>query len=551
MLPLASACSSGAPETTSPSISAQSQSTKDKEPFGKYDTPIDITMIRPTFPGMEFPEGMDIQNNNWITRIKNELGINIKYLWTTNEQQYQSKLNVTIASGILPDISVVYGSQLKQLADAGQLEDLTQVYNDYAAPFTKEMVESDKGITLNTCKVSDKIYGMPNLLSSIDGLAVMWIRQDWLDKLNLKVPKTMDDFYKVSTAFAQNDPDGNGKNDTIGLSMQKDFLGYRGWGGVLYGYFNGANAYPNIWVEKDSKVEYGSIQPEMKEPLKRLQKMYADGEIDREFAVKDLGKMAESVAKGQSGIAFGSMSNSFFPLGDTIRNNPKAEWRPYAIPTLADGTGQPYTYVGVQYYYAVKKGFANPEALVKLMNYAAEKTYGKTSTQKDRDELVYNTFDDGKGGKRGIGMQMFAPVFLENPTKNVNNWRLINDALEINDTAKLNVEQKSNYSEVKEFIDAKNVDRWGTYAVFGPTGSQGVIDYYVKNNLGKYDVFWGSQTPTMVSKLATLTKLQDQVFTNIIMGASIDEFDKFVTNWKTLGGDQITQEVNDWYKTIK
>jgi len=29
--------------------------------------------------------------------------------------------------------------------------------------------------------------------------------------------------------------------------------------------------------------------------------------------------------------------------------------------------------------------------------------------------------------------------------------------------------------------------------------------------------------------------------------ASIDEFDKFVAQWKQLGGDQITAEVNEWY----
>jgi len=33
--------------------------------------------------------------------------------------------------------------------------------------------------------------------------------------------------------------------------------------------------------------------------------------------------------------------------------------------------------------------------------------------------------------------------------------------------------------------------------------------------------------------------------------APIDDFDSFVTNWKKLGGDQITQEVNEWYASNK
>ena len=39
-------------------------------------------------------------------------------------------------------------------------------------------------------------------------------RQDWLTKLNLQVPTTVDEYYNVATAFASQDPDGNGKKDT-------------------------------------------------------------------------------------------------------------------------------------------------------------------------------------------------------------------------------------------------------------------------------------------------------------------------------------------------
>ena len=39
-----------------------------------------------------------------------------------------------------------------------------------------------------------------------------------------------------------------------------------------------------------------------------------------------------------------------------------------------------------------------------------------------------------------------------------------------------------------------------------------------------------------------------EVYTRIIMGESIDEFDKMVKDWYALGGEQITAEVNDWYK---
>ena len=55
----------------------------------------------------------------------------------------------------------------------------------------------------------------------------------------------------------------------------------------------------------------------------------------------------------------------------------------------------------------------------------------------------------------------------------------------------------------------------------------------------------------MVERNATLQAMEEEVFTNIIMGAPIDTFDKFVEDWKNLGGDDITKELNEWYKSSK
>lgn len=52
-------------------------------------------------------------------------------------------------------------------------------------------------------------------------------------------------------------------------------------------------------------------------------------------------------------------------------------------------------------------------------------------------------------------------------------------------------------------------------------------------------------TETMMKTNAILTDLEKQTFLKIIMNeAPIDEFDVFVEQWKALGGDTITQEIN-------
>ena len=49
-----------------------------------------------------------------------------------------------------------------------------------------------------------------------------------------------------------------------------------------------------------------------------------------------------------------------------------------------------------------------------------------------------------------------------------------------------------------------------------------------------------------------LDKLRDETFTKIIRGdLPVDAFDEFVTEWFRLGGQQLTDEANEWYATLE
>ena len=57
---------------------------------------------------------------------------------------------------------------------------------------------------------------------------------------------------------------------------------------------------------------------------------------------------------------------------------------------------------------------------------------------------------------------------------------------------------------------------------------------------------YNGQTETMEAKWANLKKMEEETFAKIITGkADISEFDTFVKNWKSQGGDQILKEIND------
>lgn len=50
----------------------------------------------------------------------------------------------------------------------------------------------------------------------------------------------------------------------------------------------------------------------------------------------------------------------------------------------------------------------------------------------------------------------------------------------------------------------------------------------------------------MSRRQASLDKIEAETLTKVIQGSSIAEFDTFVKEWKSAGGDQVTREVNEW-----
>ena len=64
------------------------------------------------------------------------------------------------------------------------------------------------------------------------------------------------------------------------------------------------------------------------------------------------------------------------------------------------------------------------------------------------------------------------------------------------------------------------------------------------------EAFLGVPSETMTSKWPTLTSLQEETFIKIIIGdLELDAFDEFVQQWHDLGGAEITDDVNEWFRT--
>lgn len=497
-----------------------------------YEPPIEIAAIRQTTNNMQFKPGESLERNDWSQYYERRLGIKLNYKWTGSGPYYVQKLNVAIASDDLPDLMVLLPSQFDQLAREGRLEDLQPYFDAYASPALKKLYASDGGKLYRSARIGPAQYGIPRTISSMgDGSPLLFVRMDWLERLQLPEPDTMKQLLEIVEAFTDRDPDGNGVADTYGLALHKDLFGSMG----LEGFFNGYHAYPGIWVDDGTgRLVYGSIQPEMKPALAKLQELYAAGRLDPEFGVKNFAKESELLVSGKLGLLFGSMGTPLYPLQNAVNADPASRWRPFPVPSIDDKPAKVNKKTYLSEIFAVRKGAAHPEALIHLMNAHLDNLYGP-----DADWTVYS--QEGQLQKYNYSFTNIEPL-----TKNMDVYLAVREALRTGDATGLNQDQRNAYDQAVAY---RNGDHraFGLATVFHETGSFSVIHgSYVERDLFMNDGFNGLNTPTLAAKRVLLGALENEAFTKIIYGeAPVDEFDRFVDAWWRAGGDKITEEVNE------
>ena len=271
------------------------------DPFGKYETPIELTVVQSVTVSAD--QENRTEDNNFKDFIEKQLGIRIVHKWVTTPEQYDQKVALMLATDDLPDVMLVDMKTLGQMIDAGQAADLTDLWKEYADPLTNSLMNPEGSTGFGMATRNGRLYGIPQTTPTLESLQGLFLREDWRVKLNLPEPSTFEELEKTLYAFAQNDPDGNGKNDTYAIGMNKELYGN---GYDMIPIANAMHAYPNAWIKgADGKVVYGSVQPEMKNVLAKLSQWYKDGLIDPEFTVKSPEKEAEMVLKEQMGAFFG------------------------------------------------------------------------------------------------------------------------------------------------------------------------------------------------------------------------------------------------------
>lgn len=534
------ACSGKTAETNPPAANDATE----KQEAAKDQGVLEISTVRAQDPYLKFDEGESFDKNAVYDAYEKDIGVKITNQWvvdgTVDGPQFQEKLKMAITTNDIPDFFPATPAQVQQLIEADMIQDLTGVYDQYASDETKEFMQKDGGLQMKSGTFDGKLMAIPQTGNPF-APQLVWVRSDWMKKLNLPEPKTMQDLMHIMEAFATKDPGGTGKS--YGLALNKKFdEGALG----MVGFMNGYHAYLNQWMDDgQGGLMNSDIQPEMKEALRALQDMFKKGLIDPEFTVKDMQKESELIFSNKIGVLYGAeWTPAHLAQGAVKDGKVVQDWKVYRLPSVDGTEASTQIELGTGSYYVVSKKAKHPEALIKLLNQWIAVDNHPTPEQK-----VYEYGKDLK--EKGNNYWLLNPVMAFNLSSN--NGEVLPKAIETKDASlAVTKDQKTRYERAMKYVNGEDISMWWEYLISGPNGAVSNIPYLKAHDLFHQNKFYGAPTPTMVEKREILNRKRDEIFTKIIMNqVSINEFDKFVAEWKKLGGDDITKEVNEWYAKNK
>lgn len=445
--------------------------------------------------------------------------------------------------------------QLQQLVAADQVQELGSTYQQYASPYVKGLYANNQSLQVAT--FNGKLMAIPD--TQIDyQYNLLWVRKDWLDKLHLAPPKTLADLTKVARAFVKAKLGGPA---TVGLTGPSGTsTGVTPGGGATaltapnapngFDTICGAfGAYPGQFYTSNGKVVYGSVQPQMKPALQALHNMYTEGLIDPQFAIRSQADELSLVESGKAGMLFGPWWIPGWPLITSFTNDANADWQAYPAPVDAKGKMNVMGQLPSGTFLVARKGYAHPEVAWKVesldndairqLDPVAAKIYQNLgvpwtawplSIQIDRSDAVLKDYHDAVNALKKCNSGKPNTTAAQDVAYVLAHCQSIDPAAEI-----------GWYGNIDAYLKRKPEDRgldvWPGYTDM----MLGVAA--MANNLRRIHEIYPlnvTPTPTMKSRMAELNKLEELTLVAIVVGQQpVRQFDSFVQEWHSLGGDQI------------
>jgi len=376
----AAALAACAPSTTGPSPSAAAGATAEPLTLPIVSQPLTLKYWCPMSSNVSatmktFGEIAMYQE------LEKRTGIHLDFQHPPLNQENE-QFNLLTASGTYPDViefnwlTNAPGGPARFVKD-GVIIRLNDLIDKYAPNLRKVLAEHPEWRKQIVTDEGD-IYAFPFIRSDVrllvsTGLAV---RQDWLDKLNLKAPATIDEWRAMLTAFKQRDPNGNNKGDELPLSTWASSPGFSGGSrGAFSRYsFVGAWGIGLEWYQENGAIKYGALQPHLREFLGTMAQWYKEGLIDPDVFATTQNTFDAKVTNNLIGSASMQGGNGIGKYAGLMAGKGTFKLSPVQMPVLKAGDkillgGRDNNYPG-QGSAAITSSNKKVVETVKLLDYA-------------------------------------------------------------------------------------------------------------------------------------------------------------------------------------
>lgn len=453
--------------------------------------------------------------------LEKRTGIKVSYIEGSSDPDTATQeLNLLLAAGQLPDIIeynwLTFPGGPEKVIQDGYIRKLNDVIDKYA-PNYKKFLADNPNIAKMVKTDTGTMYCFPyiandNLLLTTSGPIV---RKDWLDKLNLPVPQTIDDWRAVLSAFkARLGATSPLTYEGWMFDEESVFAGAYGIGGIITSDSGSGNSF---YVD-NGKVMYGPMQPAYKDFLTTYSQWYREGLLDKNLASIDKKTVALQITTGQSGASLGyagSRIGTWLPAGKQRDPNYDLVGAPYPVLKRGDRPrfAQANSYYSGEGGAAITTQSKNVELAAKFLDYA----YG------DQGHLLFNFGIEGQSYTMVGGQPIYTDLILKNP-----NQLPPAQALALYSHA---------YTGGPFVGDKRYLLQY--YAL---DQQKGALSTWSNTDAQKYLLPPVTPAPEDSSRITTImtqvTTYQSEMFWKFVMGVEpLSTFDKYVAQLKKLGVD--------------
>lgn len=330
--------------------------------------------------------------------IEKKTGIKVEYSHPATGMD-QEQFNLMLASDDLPDIikGNWHGYGAEKAIKEGYIAKLNDRMKDWAPNLKKlldENAELDKQV-----KTDEGSYYVFPFVRGDEKLCVYGgpiVRKDWLDKLGMEVPETIDEWDTMLQRFK----DELGAEIPLALNM----------GNLYSGVFIGAYGITDgLYVDDKGKVQYGPARPEYKEFLTKMNDWYNRGLLDKNFPSIDTKILQSYVLNDKTGATYGLAGGGIGSLLSAGANKDGFDLAGAKYPVAKKGERAKFSQWDHQYTYgssfAISAKTKNPELAMRFLDYG----YG------EEGQMVYNYGVEGVSYEMIDGKPTFTDFIMKNP----------------------------------------------------------------------------------------------------------------------------------------